>query len=41
MGGGERAYKRNKKILWNDEIKVNVSEKHIKANITLHVELHL
>ena len=39
--GGGRAYKRNKKILWNDEIKLNVSEKHIKANIPLHVELHL
>ena len=40
MGGGGRAYKRNKKILWNDEIKLNVSEKHIKANIPLHVEFH-
>ena len=40
MGEGGRAYKRNKKMLWNDEIKLNVSEKHIKANIPLHVELH-
>ena len=31
MGGGGRAYKRNKKILWNDEINLNVSEKHIKG----------
>ena len=40
MGGGGRAYKRNRKNLVNDEIKLNVSEKHIKANIPLHVELH-
>ena len=34
MGGrGGGAYKLNKKILWNDEIKLNVSEKHIKANM--------
>ena len=29
-----------KKILWSDEIKLNVSEKHIKTDIPLHVELH-